>query len=213
MVDQLTMPVIGINQCEFNLRTVDAVNNFVSGAGVSDSIAPDFWEVSLSTVPCQRGTERYKAWSAFYDGLRGSKRIALLFDPEAQYPQAYGSSVLGLGRVGGGTFDGTAEIDARTNPRQFQISTLPENFTLSRGDYVSFVKGDRRWLTRIIEDVTGNVATIKVEPAVPSLYDASATVNVVRALGEFIQLPQTLNRPRTVGQGGPFSARFRSRIF
>jgi hypothetical protein len=216
MVDQFMMPQFGVNRCEFNIREIDAVNILVSGASVADQIAPAYWEVDLGTVAMQRGTSRYMAWTAFFDSLRGSKKIALLWDAEAAYPQAYGASVLGLSRAGGGGFDGTADIDVRTSVREFQIGDLPPNYVFSPGDYVSFVKQDRYWLTRVTVEEEGNalgLADIKVTPDVPTFFDTTAKINVVRPLGEFIMMPNTLSRPRTVGEGGPFSANFRSRVY
>ncbi len=209
---------IGVAENEFNLEHVDAVNELVSGASYSDEIAPPYWDVQLSTSAVARRSTRYADWTSFIDNLRGAKRTALLYDSDLQYPQGY-LSFAGMVRAGGGSFDGTAQIDVRTSQYEFDLSTLPADFQLTRGDYVGFVKAgspNRYFLCRLQADEDGDIlgtATIRVEPKVPAMFDASCTVNFYRALGEFILVPGSASRPRSVENAGNFSARFRSRIY
>lgn len=214
---QYLMP-IGTAENEFTIENVDSVNELASGASYSDEIAPPYWDVQISTSAVARRSTRYADWTAFFDNLRGAKRTALLYDSDLQYPQRY-LSFSGMVRAGGGSFDGTAQIDVRTSQYEFDLSTLPEDFQLTRGDYVGFVKAGsppRYFLARLSQDMDGTIlgtGTIRVEPKVPPMFDASCTVNFYRPLGEFILVPGSVSRPRSVENAGNFSARFRSRIY
>lgn len=214
---QYLMPT-GTASNEFNLENVDAINELASGSSYSDEIAPPYWDVNVATASAARRSARYADWTSFIDNLRGAKRTALLYDSDLQYPQRY-NNFSGMVRAGGGSFDGTAQIDVRTSQYEFELSTLPENFQLTRGDYVGFVKAgspNRYFLARLQEDEDGTLlgeATIRVEPKVPAMFDASCTVNFYRPLGEFILVPGSVSRPRSVEDAGTFSMRFRSRIY
>lgn len=212
-----TLPV-GTASNEFSLEHNDTYNELVSGAGYSDEIAPPYWDVRIESSLLTRRTARYADWTSFIDNLRGSKRTALLYDSDLQYPQGY-ANFAGLVRHAGGSFDGTAPIDVRTSQYEFDLSTLPDNFVLTRGDYVSFVKTgspSRYFLCRLQADAVANglgTVTIRVEPKVPALFDDTCSVNFYRALGEFILVPGSVSRSRDVGSGGSISFRARSRIY
>lgn len=208
----------GTRESEFNIEQVDAVNELVSGASYSEEIAPPYWDVHIVSTTLGRRTERFRNWSSFIDNLRGAKRTALLYDADLQYP-AYYKNFAGMTRAGGGVFDGTAEIDVRTSQYQFDLSNLPENFQLLKGDYIGFIKSgspSRYFLARIAEDADGDITgdiTVRVEPKVPAMFDASCQVNFYRALGEFILVPGSVSRPRAVDDPGNISFRARSRIY
>lgn len=212
----LAMPQSGISQSEFSLITNDAINEQASGAVVAEQIAPEYWDVSLATSALMRRSARLRAWTTFLMNLRGAKKVALLYDPDQPYPQAY-TTFAGIVRAGGSVpFDGTADVDTRVNARKFDISNLPASFQLYASDYCGFVKSGRYYLTRLAEDVvsglTGN-ATITVEPALPDFFDAASTINLLRPYGEFIITPGSISRPRSVEDGGQISFKARSRTF
>lgn len=212
----LAMPTTGIAQSEFTLQTNDAVNEQISGSVIAEQIAPEYWDVSMSTSALMRRSQRLRLWTSFLLNMRGAKKVALLYDPDQPYPQAY-TTFAGLVRAGGAVpFDGTADVDTRVNSRKFDISNLPASFQIYASDYCGFVKSGRYYLTRIAEDATASLVgacTITVEPALPDMFDAASTVNFLRPYGEFILDPNSVSRPRTVEDGGSISFRARSRTF
>lgn len=215
MATLIAMPDIGVAKTEFNIVEVDAINTLMSGAVIADGIAPAYWEASITTTGLARRSTRLSEWTAFLDSLRGAKRVALLYDADAPCPQAY-ANLNGLTRYIGGSFDGTGDVDSRINNRQFQISGLPANFALTKGDYFGLVRSGRYFLTRLSASTTASslgVATVSVEPSVPAYFTAAATYNVLKPYGEFLVQVGSISRPRSVEDNGTISFRAKSRLF
>lgn len=209
----LAMPDTGVASSDFTIMYNDAINTLVNGETLATELSPAYWVARIQTANAQRRTERFSLWRRFFDALRGSKKVCLLYDADLPYPQAY-DSFAGLTKaIGGAAFVGTGDVDSVTNPRTYVISGLPEFFNFTAGDYISFMKSGRYWLSRIVDDEEASisgVATLVVEPAVPSLFDAASTYNIHKALGEFILEPNGVSAPRGL-EGGSFSFSARSR--
>lgn len=215
VVYPLPMPNTGIASVEqFELIHADAVNVLRGGLSFGTQIGPPHWAVSMTTSNLKADTERRRLWRRFITALRGSKKLALLYDPDQPYPQAYGSATTSLLRVGGGAFDGTADVRTRIDQRTFDFEGFPANFELLATDYVSFMKNGRYYLTSVVNDVTGladgRVMGVSVEPEVPELFDAFATIMVVKAYGEFILEPGSIRAPKGL-EGGTISFTAKSR--
>jgi hypothetical protein len=186
----LMMPTTGVAASDFHPVEVSSVNRLKSGAGHATRIGAPYWEANITTANLVSGTLRARKWRSFVDALRGQMKTALLYDADQPYPQNYRSGFSGLTIAGSGTaFEGVGGVDTRVNANEFDISGLPANFQLFASDYIGFVKGGRYWLCRLVSDETANSGgevTVYVEPSVPPLFDAAATFNLVRPLGEFI---------------------------
>lgn len=59
-------------------------------------------------------------------------------------------------RAGGGAFDGTATLAAIVDAHTITVSTLPEAFALSQGDYVELREDGEQSLHRIMQAATAN---------------------------------------------------------
>jgi hypothetical protein len=210
----LMMPVKGVRRSEFRIERNESTNQLNSGATPTTEIAPPYWSARIDTADIQRRTDRYKNWRQFTDGARGSMKVVLLWDADLPVPQAY-DTLTGMTKAGGGAFVGTGNVDVVDNAYTRTISGLPANFVFTAGDYISFMKGGRYSLHRIVQDVVGNgsgVAVVVVEPYISSVFDADATFNVFRACGEFLIDSRSLSTPRDL-EGGAFSFTARSRAY
>ncbi len=176
------MPIFGIASVEkFELENVDSVNDLISGAAHATEIAPPYWEMTVSTTNMTVWSDRYQSWRAFLDERLGQKVPALFHDPKKPYPITYRKTrFAGMVKAGTATpFVGLGEVDSFTDRRHIVISSLPAGFILKKTDLVQFQKGDYASLHRLTADVTANgsgIATITVEPRVPTVFDAASQV-------------------------------------
>ncbi len=156
----------GFLEGEFTLGEVQAVNTLRSGAVQAMELGDSLWSGRFVTSLCdarQRG--RWQAWKG---ALNGSIGTFLAYDPDKQYPLAYGAGVLALTRFGGGAFDGNATLAAWT-ATTLQITGLPAAYQAADGDMVSFPWNGGKALHMIVGDTAasaGGVLDVTVVPPV-----------------------------------------------
>ncbi len=208
----LMMPTTGVRSTSFELVEIDAVNELVSGATPATQIAPPYWDISITTANLQRRTSRYRLWRSFLDSLRGQKKIGLFYDADAPRPANYIGGIVGMTKAGGGSFDGTGDVDTVTNIRQVTISGLPASFVLLNSDYIEFRKGGRSSLHRLISDSTANgsgVVAIYFEPALSQYFDATSTFNLEKPCCEGFKVGKVDDQRDLEGGAISFSVRSR----
>jgi hypothetical protein len=145
---------------------------FVRGGGLTGPVvesADPLWRAFYETPPLS-AIDRAQA-QAWWSSLRGGVQLFLASDPAAPFPLNYPNGFDALTRAGGGSFAvGTATVTALA-ARSITVATLPASFALRQGDKVQLTCGSYISLHRILEPVTattGGVATLNVEPAVPT---------------------------------------------
>ena len=181
------MPQSGIASVDkFDLEYVDSLNVLISGAAHATQYGEPYWDISMRTTNLTVASGRYQQWRSFLDSLQGSKKPGYFFDPKKPYPAMYMKTKF-TGLVVANTtqtFTGDAYVQSFVNRSRIVVEGLPAGFQLKRSDYVSFIKGDNATLHRLIADVTAGatgVATINVEPRVPTAYDGTSTVRFAYA--------------------------------
>ena len=155
----------------------------VSRGGLNQVVnaGADLWQMSFETPPLAE-TEAM-VWQSFLHSLRGGTRLFKAWHPLRRYAQNYRNGYASLTRASGGSFDGTANLQAISGPRdQITLSTLPAGFVLLPGDMASFAIGTAyRALHRVTEGGTANgsgVLTVTVEPFVSLAAATGVTVDL-----------------------------------
>jgi hypothetical protein len=124
------------------------------------------WRARYETPPLDGLTGA--AWDAWLDSLRAGAKTFKAVHPFLRYARAYPGGYAGMSKHGGGSFTGTANLDAVGETLDtVTLSGLPSTFVLSIGDLLSFVPGgSKQTLHRIVEGGTASsgVATVAVEP-------------------------------------------------
>lgn len=178
------------------------------------------WTATLKTR--KLFTDEVGTVKALRASLRGAARFILLSDPWRPYPAAYMPQGWGsLTRAGGGAFDGTATLTTIANSGLagigrdvITLGTLPASFKLINGDYVGLIQSGIYSLHQVLDvaQVTANgsgVATVWVEPEVPSQFTTSAVVNLLAPLGKFRIDPAKFTLPvDATGRNRPGQAAF-----
>lgn len=84
------------------------------------------------------------------------------------YMENTGEPLSGVKAVGGGPFDGAANLAAITNSKQITVDGMPDGFRLVDGDYLSIKMSELvRSMHKITEDSTANVSgvvALKISP-------------------------------------------------
>lgn len=189
-------PTSDFSNCDFNLVRGDAVARSYAGQIQAIELADPYWTMKATTQPLTPALRaKWKAWAA---SLKGSINQFYAFDIERLYPINYGASALTLTRAGGGTFDGTASLDAAT-ATTLSISGLSNAYALAAGDHVSIgLEGGQRSLHVVTEDDTALVdgtVTVNVEPPVPASFDLLAAVQLVAPKCIMVMKPNSFNAP------------------
>jgi hypothetical protein len=189
-------PTKSFKSCDFKLMRSDAVNRSYGGRVDAMELTDPYWQMTATTsvlLPPQRAL--WRAWNA---SLKGSTKTFYAFDPDTRYPQNYGASVLNLMRAGGGSFDGTCTLTATTTS-SLSLSTLPANYSVAVGDYVSIQMSiGTRSLHIVTEPIVasaGGVVTVSVEPPVRTGAILSAFVQLVEAKCLMVMAPQSFSSP------------------
>lgn len=132
-------------------------------------LASELWVAQLTSMALDY--EQALELEAWLQSLRGGKRLFKLWHPLRRYPKQYPAGFTGLNRHGGGSFDGTCNLNAIGTGRDtIELTTLPSTFAFSVGDMVSYPIGSSsRALHRVMEAATasGGAVTLTVEPTVP----------------------------------------------
>jgi hypothetical protein len=142
------------------------------------------------------GEERSDLWRAWHARMRGSQRRFLGRDMRRPFPKLYPKGFTGMTRPSGGAFDGSAAgFSVFVNAEDdcvVELFDLPENLTISIGDYLGFKWDDpaaapgnrfRRALVRAVLPTTVTsigYTQLMVEPPVPNLVPSNAVAHFDR---------------------------------
>lgn len=181
---------------EFKLADLSVANTLQSGAVQTMDLGDPLWSATFRTHVVE--AEDRQMWQAWALSLRRGRKF-LAFDPEKEFPAAYGSAVLGLTRAIGGAFDGSATLGAVT-ATTVQLLGLPALYQAKAGDMLSFPWNGVRALHQLVEDTAASssgIMTLSVEPPVrlnpaPAV---SATVDLVRPACVMLLKPGTFSAP------------------
>jgi len=137
-----------------------------AGGGITfqESMGGSLWELAMTTGPLNETD--YGRWHAWFLSLRGGAQSFKGRDPRRCWPIVYGPNVLSMVRAGGGAFDGNATVTAVAGST-ISLSTLPANYQMGVGDYISFPWLGGQALVKALEPVTGAVdgtLTVTVGP-------------------------------------------------
>jgi hypothetical protein len=191
-------------RCEFLLNTIEAVNVMPSGGLLATEVGTPAWTMKAETVPLFPG-ERAR-WQAWKLALRGSIGTFLAYDPDKEYPGAYGADVLGMTRAAGGAFDGNGALMDYTS-EALAFGALPAGYQILAGDMLAVAGGGRRMLHMALNDVVadgaGVVDALEVMPPVytPGMAAAGlgAPVALVRPSCIMRIMPESFTTQAEVG--------------
>lgn len=181
---------------DFKLGEMASTNTLRSGAIQTMELGEALWSGVFRTFAIE--AKDRQMWQAWAMSLRLGKTF-LAFDPEKEFPAAYGEDVLDLLRAGGGAFDGTATLSAYT-ATSVTLVGLPASYQAKAGDMLSFPWSTVRALHQAIEDGAASAAgvvTLSVEPPVRTspAPGVSATVDLVRPACVMQMKPGTFTAP------------------
>ncbi len=207
------LPDIGIRASSFELGRTMSVNRQRGGTVEVVEQADALWSASFEFIPRNRRQEQQvRSW---FNSMQGGLQDFVSFNPKHPYPALFPSGFTGVNRAAGGTFDGSAVVDA-ISANSLTISTLPADFSLVEGDLVGLVQSGEYGLHMIVEDATGNssgIVSVTVEPAIRlSLFDTTATVEFAKPKCRMMILQDT----RSGAQGNvhqPFSFQAIQKLF
>lgn len=136
------------------------------------------WRARYQTPPLVAA--QGAAWDAWLNSLRAGAKTFKATHPFLRYARAYPTGYAGMTKHGGGSFDGTAVLQAvATALDTVTLSGLPSAFVLTAGDFLSFVPSStKQALHRVVEGGTASagVVTVAVEPTVRPGFTLSANV-------------------------------------
>jgi len=191
------------------------------GSMIVTEQAEPYWvaEYYLPPLSADEGADLQAWWDSLGEGLktflaREFKHVC----PRSYLPDDF----LSLTRAGGGAFDGTAALSARSVSSLTVGKSggyLPAELVFLAGDLVGLENGaspKQYSLHRVIEDAAADgsgVAVLSVVPPVPvSLFPVDCTVRLLRPAAEMVPDPGSFSY---TPEGGPASASFtaRSKVF
>jgi hypothetical protein len=147
-----------------------------------EKIGGTLWALALTTKPL--GERDYSAVHAWYQSFRGGAYSFKAYDVRRCWPLAYGPAVLALTRFGGGAFDGTCSVTA-AGGSAVSLSSLPANYQITTGDYLSFPWRGRQQLVKFLQSVNANgagvVSGVEIGPWLLAGGAVPATATLVRA--------------------------------
>ncbi|WP_027833825.1 hypothetical protein [Maritalea myrionectae] len=187
MVDFIKPPGWRSTTARFEIVGRRSNNQLRAGKVLGYRFGASYWAATVSTPNLDN--DEKDAWRSFFDYLNEEGAVALLADPQRLYPKAY-DSFAGMLSVTTDPFDdGLAKIFSIQDRRNLTIYELPTLFELKQGDYVEVRHGERRYLHRIADDVTGDAGgavSIKVRPPLLASIVAGDIVSFKEPTGEFI---------------------------
>lgn len=197
------MPLIGIRTVStFELVTAESLNQLLSGSAFSTAWGQSHWDIGMSTASYSPRNPIITQWRAFLDGRRGQQKLARYYDASRPYPFAYNNSA-GFNdlTVSGSPYAGVSNLSVITDRHTVTITSLPANFILTASDYVEFSKDDKSSLHRIIGSVTassGGVASVKIEPALPTWVTTGANVILKHASCMALLVPKSVKHSKDI---------------
>lgn len=140
------------------------------------------WHMRYDLVPLREGPANEVI--AALRRLRGSTRRFRALDPLRRIAQAYPNGYAGMVRAGGGTFDGSATVQAIGAALDtLTLSGLPAGFVLTPGDLLSFGFGGTRQALHAV--VIGGAASgsgllaVTIEPVLIPGVEVGTTVSML----------------------------------
>lgn len=190
-----TMPLWGPARQTFEIQRVDYVSPEAGGRIGAVTAGFPLWKVewTLGNLSLDMSDE----WAAFVMAQRGAQRRFYGLDVTRRFPRLYPT---GFGAFGGFTGNlGTTwshSVDGQ-GQGNLALSGGPAGVQLSRGDYVGFRWGaNNRALVRLMEAATfsggGTIASVAIEPTLPSVVPAGATAYLDNPTALFRLLPDTM---------------------
>lgn len=167
---------------DINIELVDATRITRSGAGKVTSVidvGDPFLKIAVVTKPMHDIDRR--PWQRWANGLKGAIHPFLFFDPRRKWPMAH---------VGGFSgWNGLATLHS-VSGRSIMLDGVPDGFTVSEDDHVSFIYNGRYMLAFALGAQTktaGVRLSFEIEPFVPvSLFpEGLAVVNFYSPKGLF----------------------------
>jgi hypothetical protein len=195
MPDELTTRLVGLS---FKLQPMIEINPLRSGRQIAADLGPALWFGEYSSGVLSAA--RFGVVRAWIDTLLSTQEF-FGFDKFRERP-------LGGLPVG---FTGACTVSSFTPPFALTLGSLPFDFILAPGDYVSFNynSGATRALHRIVAGGTSSVIdgslTLEVRPAIRSGLVAGAAANVYRAAARMIILPNSYDENITPPDFGTVS--------
>lgn len=180
-------------------QTVFELLEYTATAGAGSPIIqsqPPRWRMRCESRPLLR-----TAGVTLLDWLQGQQGGVGTFwayDILRGFPRAYKNGITGQTRHGGGSFDGTADVTARTSST-ISLATLPSTYQFRKGDHIGLVEGANRALHVVAADVTAaaGVAVVTVYPPVATgVFSTSAVANVVKPVATFRLVPGSVDLGR-----------------
>jgi hypothetical protein len=136
-------------RCKFDYTTFGEMSRTAAGAVTfQERMGGSLWELALTTGPLNE--TNYSRWHAWFLSLRGGQQSFKGRDLRRCYPLAYGKNILGVS-------DGSCQVTAVAG-NTITLGSLPANYILSVGDYISFDWLGGRALVKALEPMVGNSA-------------------------------------------------------
>lgn len=177
MATTFEMPGSGIRTKAFDLNISQEVTPVEGGfvQGVQRTIP--LWILAFETAPLR--AERYNEWVAFIDSLNGVENSFLAWDPRRTKPFAYLSQPLA------NTPWGTANVVGADYTASTLSLTFTNSTTITKGDYISFIRNNAWNLHRAMETKTGTSMTIRVRARPTAWTGSTINARLNKAAAEF----------------------------
>lgn len=173
-----------IAQVGFSLDDQQTQGMTRGGSRQVADLAPRLWMANLTTAALS--DEHWGMWEAWLDSMRGGMNSFYLHrvgrrERPIHYPAGFG----GMMRALGGVFDGAAALES-VDPSDYHNITLgglPQNFTLTYGDFLAFDYNGQRALHRVgTTGTSGALGTLDltVAPAIRPGFELDVPVQLVK---------------------------------
>ena len=187
-------------QCVFDREPLGALSRSAIGrVAFQEFVGGGLWQAHYETKAL---SERdYGRWHAWKLSLRGNFTFRG-YDPRRCYPIAYGLRLFDLTRaVGGAAFDGTVTVTA-AGGGTVSLSGLPNAFSITEGDYVSFQWLGGRHIVKFLEAVNatsgGLITAIAVDPWLRAGGTVPTAGTLIRPWCEMKLIPGSWSAERSV---------------
>lgn len=186
-------------RCSFDREPLGATSRSANGhIAFQEFVGGGLWRAHYETKPLNE--TNYGRWHAWKLSLRGNYTFKA-YDPRRCYPIAYGASLLDLTRAAGGAFNGTVDVTA-AGGETISMSGFPAAFTITAGDYISFLWLGGRHVLKFLETVnadgSGIITGITVDPWLRAGGTVPVTGTLIRPWCEMKIVPGTWAGERSI---------------
>lgn len=175
-------------QLSFRLVSLQEIARSAGGVIAAKDMGPAIWQIEATTIP--RTPDDEVTFEAALHSLDGSVRTFSAYDLRRPYPLAHAT----------GLFDDSGYLHTVDSDKtRIRIGGLPENLTLSPGDYLAFDYGGSRALHQVVESAVasggGLTPLFEVRPHIRSGYSTGTgtPVTLKRASGIFALTPDGIS--------------------